>query len=928
VTSRQHFARLETLFHRLADLPDDERDAELAALRDSDRELHDRVVDLLALDRDSSDEHLRGSVRPLLDTAPETIGPYRLLRRLGEGGMGVVYEAEQSEPVTRRVALKLVRSLLGGDEVVRRFEAERQALAVMSHPAIAQVHDAGTAPDGRPYVVMELVEGLPITAYCDRERLPLRDRLELFVEVCEAVQHAHQKGIIHRDLKPSNILVARAAARHRPKVIDFGIAKAVDGGDLESPDLTRFGEVVGTLEYMSPEQTRGSGAAVDTRCDVYSLGVVLYELLAGVLPLSVGEMLSAGVDEVRRLIREQEPARPSTRVALTEPSAAAAARQRCLEPATLVRSLRGDLDWVTMCAIDKEPERRYGSAAALAEDLRRHLRHEPVLAGPPSARYRAGKFVRRHRAAVTAAALIAIALLLGTVGTAIGLVQARRAATEARHAEAEARHEAEVAERVSAFLVGLFQSSDPEQAQGDQATAQELLERGVERLRGELTEEPLIRARLLHTLGNVQRSLGRYEQARGLLEEAVELRRQERGPAHPEVLDTLVPLANTYDQLGLFERAEQTHRTILERAQQCGAACERQLGMTYLNLGNLTIKLRRPEEALDCFERARRHLVATDGPEHDRIADVLIGLGIARRTLGDLGGSREAYLDALSILERTRGTDHPSVGLVLNNLAVTVAQLGNLAEARQYFERGMAITEKVYGTDHPRTADRYLNHSAALRVLGDLEAAAAYGEQALEVYRTTLGPDHHRVPLGMVQLAKTHLRSGAHEEARTLLEQALELTRDETVLHFGSTALEAARDLSVLERWQGRPVRAAALTREALTWPQAAAGVSSLEVELACALAQAGEPTAARRQWKVAEEALGATPGPPFEASLAAARFASLIGDRDRALEQVEAAVDSGLNDVWLADDPDFTGLHDEPRFAAAVARMSTTMGL
>jgi serine/threonine protein kinase len=366
---------------------------------------------------------LRTTVALAPVAGPATVvGPYKLVQQLGEGGMGTVWLARQAEPVKRLVALKVIKEGLDGGQVLARFEAERQALALMDHPNVAKVLDAGSTDSGRLYFVMELVKGVPITDYCDEHKLTPRQRLELFVPVCQAIQHAHTKGIIHRDVKPSNVLVALYDGKPVPKVIDFGVAKAAGQPLTERTLVTGFA-AVGTLEYMSPEQAQLNQLDVDTRSDVYSLGVLLYELLTGSTPLNRQRLGGAALLEMLRLIREEEPEKPSTRLGTTEelPSVAA---NRGTEPAKLSALVRGELDWIVMKALEKDRYRRYDSAAGLARDVERYLRDEPVQAGPPSSAYRLRKFVRRHRLPVLAAAAVLLALLGGIAGTTAGLVQA------------------------------------------------------------------------------------------------------------------------------------------------------------------------------------------------------------------------------------------------------------------------------------------------------------------------------------------------------------------------------------------------------------------------------------------------------------------------------------------------------------------------
>ena len=413
----------------------------------------------------------RAALDPTGDESGTQIGPYLLKRCIGAGGMGVVYEAERQHPVRQRVAIKLIRPGMGTGHIVTRFEAERHTLALMDHPNVAKVFDAGADERGRPYFVMEFVDGLPLTRYCDEHGLSTRERLELFLQVCDGVQHAHRKAIIHRDLKPSNVLVANVEGRAVPKIIDFGVAKAIDQPLTEQTLFTQAGAIIGTPEYMSPEQATGDTGDIDTRADVYSLGVLLYELLVGALPFDPETLREAGFDEMRRRIREDEPSRPSARVSDLGRSAHDAARSRGVDSAQLARHLKGDLDWITMKALEKERDRRYDSASAFADDVRRHLDDRPVFAGPPSLAYRGRKFYRRHRVAVVGSIAGLLLTAVAVAGLTVGLIAAVRA-------EAEARRQAETSEQVLEFVVGLFYMSSEEDGRADM-TAREILEVGM-----------------------------------------------------------------------------------------------------------------------------------------------------------------------------------------------------------------------------------------------------------------------------------------------------------------------------------------------------------------------------------------------------------------------------------------------------------------
>ena len=444
------------------------------------------------------------------------IGPYHILEMLGEGGMGVVYLAEQTQPIRRRVAVKVIKPGMDSANVIARFETERQALALMNHPNVARVLDAGTTEAGRPYFVMEHVPGIPITDYCDRHTLSTGERLTLFLTVCDGIQHAHQKGIIHRDLKPSNVLVAVQDGSPVAKVIDFGVAKAVEQRLTERTLFTEFGQLLGTPEYMSPEQAEMTTLDIDTRSDIYSLGVLLYELLVGALPFERKYLRRAALAEIQRIIRTEDPATPSTRLSTLD-DAAGVARKRRTDRTSLRRQLKGDLDWITMKALEKDRTRRYATASQLADDIGRYLTSEPVAAGPPSATYRFGKFVRRNRGPVTASALVLLALLAGLAVSSALYVRAER---ERQRADTQAH----VAQRVSDFLTGLFEVSDPQQAQGREVTARELLDKGAQSIHS-LKDQPAVQATLMDTMGRVYHSLGLYDQAAELLEKAVAIRR-------------------------------------------------------------------------------------------------------------------------------------------------------------------------------------------------------------------------------------------------------------------------------------------------------------------------------------------------------------------------------------------------------------------
>ena len=697
-----------------------------------------------------------------------TIGPYRLLQQIGEGGMGEVWLAEQSKPVRRRVAVKVIKRGMDTKAFIARFEAERQALAMMDHPTIAKVFDAGETADGRPYFVMEHIKGEPITDYCDTHRLTTAERLDLFTEVCVGVQHAHQKAIIHRDLKPSNVLVAIQDGRPVPKLIDFGVAKALAQPLTEKTMFTELGQMIGTPAYMSPEQAEMSGLNVDTRTDVYSLGVLLYQLLVGALPFDPKKLRQAGYSEMMRILRDEEPPRPSTRLSSLGEASKTFAEKRRTEPAKLRSLLQEDLDWVVMKAIEKDRNRRYETANGLAMDIKRYLANEPVVAGPPSKAYRAKKFVQRNRVSVTAAALVAILLI--AFGAGMGLLYLRSDANLDRALAAE-----QESSQVSGFLLELFSVSNPEVARGEEITARQLLDEGARRIESELKAQPELQARLMETMGSAYRDLGLYEPSERLLRGALD--RMEGTEADNALFVARLNggLAWLLTFMGEYDEAAKHDRRAVEILTRHGERHERELAerltsysFTILRAGDYHFAEDLARRALDIQERVLE-------PNDPAKAVTLFHLAWARQGQMDYPGAESFYLRALDIRLEAYGEIHPSLGWNLNNLGWLANQQGRYLKSVEWLHRALAVNRELFDI-HPEIATNSHNLGVTYRNAGHFEVAEQLLRRSVRMRREILGPDHAWVAKAVDHLAKTRLAAGDPAGAEALLREALAIT--------------------------------------------------------------------------------------------------------------------------------------------------------
>jgi serine/threonine protein kinase/Tfp pilus assembly protein PilF len=660
------------------------------------------------------------------ETPGSMIGRYQLLEKIGEGGFGAVYVAEQRDPVKRRVALKIIKLGMDTRQIVARFEAERQALAMMDHPNIAKVLDAGATDTGRPYFVMELVRGMKITDYCDQNNLSTRERLDLFIKVCQAIQHAHQKGIIHRDIKPSNVLVTVNDGLPVPKVIDFGIAKATQGELAEKTVYTQFQQLIGTPAYMSPEQAGMTSLDIDTRADIYALGVLLYELLTGKTPLEHKDLVKAGVDGMRRMIQEQEPLRPSTRFgSLQLEERTTTAKRRGLEPPKLVHLLRGDLDWIVMKCLEKDRTRRYETANGLALDVQRYLKHEPVVAARPSQLYSFQKFAQRHRIALATTTAFAVLLVAGVIISTSQAIRASRAEKAAR-ADAISRQSAYI------FLASMLENVGPSRAKGrDTAMLKEILDEAGKRIGTDLKDQPLAEADMRIVLGKTYADLGQSTNALEMTKEALRLRRQALGPTNSAVAEALNNLGAIRYDLGDYAGAEDAARQAL------------------------AIRMR------------------LFGPNNTNVALSLNNLGYALATQNKLAEAEETTQQALDIRKRLLPAGHPDISMTLVNLAGIQYERARFSQVEENFHEAAQSFEKAGNGVAVGVVQANLGTVYARR--GDLEAAEKIHEKTLALRTNLFKGDHPHLEISLTQLALVLIARGKLDDAENRLKGARDI---------------------------------------------------------------------------------------------------------------------------------------------------------
>ena len=691
------------------------------------------------------------------------IGRYKLLRILGEGGMGIVYLAEQEEPIRRQVALKIIKLGMDTKNVIVRFEAERQALALLDHPNIAHIHDAGATESGRPYFVMEYVQGLPITEHCDSHKHTIEDRLSLFLQVCQAVHHAHQKGIIHRDIKPSNILVSIQDDQALPKIIDFGVAKAIRQPLTDRTLLTEQGQLFGTPEYMSPEQADMVSEDIDTRSDIYSLGVLLYVLLTGVLPFDAKKLREGGIEHIRQTIRQTNPKTPSTRLTSLGEEAKKVAQSRRTEVATLAKRLHKELEWIPLKAMRKERTERYRSASELADDIENYLKGAPLLAGPPEILYRLSKFAQRNRALVSGIAAVLIVLVAGIIASTLFAIGQARARAEAQAVSDFLRH-------------SVLESLDPFKVGGRQITIRSVFDAASASLQEEFTGTPLAEAGIRYTVGNAYWSLGLYEQGELHLKRAMEIQQARLGPENPATLLSTHYLGWLYFSKSRYTQAEQFLTQAMEaRIRVLGQEDEN----TLLSMGGLACVYNmqgRFQEAEELLEKGLEITRRVFGEEHLLIPALSNAMAWGYELQGRYDEAEHLSRRGLEIARRALGENDWFSLLLKHTLARTYMLLGKYNEAEEPLQEALKGRREAWGREHPDTVETMATVGRLYRTLGQYELAESHLEQAMEISLQVLGEVHFITAECMYERGTLYLSQGRYDLAEPLLKKAWETT--------------------------------------------------------------------------------------------------------------------------------------------------------
>ena len=736
-----------------------EIDALLKAQSDADNFFKDPLINI------GIPEHV------ITETPGDIIGRYKLLEQIGEGGMAVVYMAEQEEPIRRKVALKIIKLGMDTKSVIARFEAERQALAMMDHPNIAKVLDAGATDTGRPYFVMELVKGASITEFCDANNLSTTERLKLFVCVCQAVQHAHQKGIIHRDIKPSNVMVTLHDGVPVPKVIDFGIVKAIDRRLTEKTLFTRYAQIIGTPTYMSPEQAEMSGLDIDIRTDVYSLGTLLYELLTGSPPFTSEYLLSKSYEEMQRIIREEEPTRPSTKISTLGQALIEIAKYRNTSPETLEKLIRADLDWIVMKTLEKDRNRRYDSVSEFASDIRRYLDNEPVVAGPPSATYRVRKFVQRHQVFVMATAIATVGIIMGLIISALMYLRAERAHREETMARADAR-------TVIDFLTNdLLASVYPEKTKSREVTVRYLLDTASKNLENKFENSLLAEAEIRQTLGLTYQKLGDYKAAEPHLERSLKLYRDQLGPEDPNTLTALNNLGWLYCRQSRYDEAEPLLLKALEKRTHILGEEHPDTLETMSNLGWQYICQNRFDEGMQLTSKVLEIGTRILGEEHPTVLNSMFRLAIGYITLTQYDKAEDLSKKGLKISRRVLGDEHETTLYLMNTLVWSYNDHKRYDTGLPLAIEAFETSQRIFGEGHQITIQAMNNLGSIYAGLNRYDEAAPLLTRSVELANQVLGERETSTIFFTFRLYFLYLAMRRHQQADALLMKLLPISR-------------------------------------------------------------------------------------------------------------------------------------------------------
>jgi serine/threonine protein kinase len=840
---------------------------------------------------------------------------FQLVRKLGEGGMGQVWLADQTSPVRRHVAMKLIKAGMYDDAVAQRFQSERQSLAMMDHPAIAKVFDAGATPQGQPYFVMEYVPGLPITEYCDQKKLKISDRLELFIQACEGVQHAHQKAIIHRDLKPANILVVEVDGNPMPRIIDFGLAKATTHQMAGQSVFTQLGHFMGTPGYMSPEQVDPNLQDIDTRTDVYSLGVVLYVLLAGLQPFETKEWQKQPLDELLRKLRDEEPPSPSRKVGADRDTSVATAEARGTEPRQLVSLLRGDLDRITMKALEKDRARRYGAPSELAADIRRYLNHEPVVARPASAGYRLRKYARRHRASVTVAAGLVLLLAAFSILQAI---QLRRIT-----------HERDRANRITDFMTGLFNTPDPSEARGSTVTAREILDKASKDMGSALVKDAEVQSQLMYVMARTYGNLGLYSRADKLAKAALDARTSLFGRDDARTLGSMTLMGWILDKEGSEAEAEKMERQalagerrILGSEDPLTLQTEDDLALILLHGGHYGEEEKLEREAIGIETRVL-------GQDNAQTLQSMNHLGVSLLLQSRFAEAEQEYRRLLDVERRTLGPDHPETLKAMANLSTSLQGQNRFAEAEPLYREALATQQRVLGPEHQNTLRAMFNLAGLLAFEGRLADSENLLRKTLAIQSRTLGPEYPDTLGSQVNLADLLLREGHVHDAEKLQRETLDARR--RVLGPGNhLTLTTQSFLAEILIREGQYAEAEKLARQAFEVQVRSSGPQNPQTLYT--LLQMGRTMALSHRYaeakKLFQEAIekGGDSARQQNRWLAWYNFACVAeaaNHSDEALQYLQEAVNRGYKNAdGLMADENLKSLRQNPHYQALVAEI------